>query len=94
MSLTNMLSTYSSQEIQSFMVHNLAELLGKTSQEIDVDEHLENYGLDSAQAMVIISKLEDLLGFKPSPVLLWHYPTIATLAQRFIRRKSCRFSSR
>ncbi|WP_061545323.1 thioester reductase domain-containing protein [Cylindrospermopsis raciborskii] len=88
MSLTNMLSTYSSQEIQSFMVHNLAELLGKTSQEIDVDEHLENYGLDSAQAMVIISKLEDLLGFKPSPVLLWHYPTIATLAQRLSEEKA------
>ena len=60
MSLTNTLTTYSSEEIQSFMVHNLADLLGKTSQEIDVDEHLENYGLDSAQAMVIISKLEEL----------------------------------
>ncbi|TAF16725.1 MAG: NAD-dependent epimerase/dehydratase family protein, partial [Nostocales cyanobacterium] len=75
-------TTYSAVQIQEFMVSNLAEVLETTPEEIDVNEHLENYGLDSAQAMVIISKLENLLGFKPSPVLLWHYPTIAKLAQR------------
>lgn len=79
MSLT---TTYSAGQIQDFMVANLAEVLGTTPEEIDVQEHLENYGLDSAQAMIIISKLENLLGFKPSPVLLWHYPTIAALSQR------------
>jgi thioester reductase-like protein len=79
MSLT---TTYNAAQIQDFMVSNLAEVLGTTPEEIDVQEHLENYGLDSAQAMIIISKLENLLGFKPSPVLLWHYPTIAALSQR------------
>ncbi|WP_353931997.1 thioester reductase domain-containing protein [Okeanomitos corallinicola TIOX110] len=79
MSLKN---TYTAEEIQSCLVSNLAEILATTSEEIDVEENLENYGLDSAQAMIIISKLENLLGFKPSPVLLWHYPTIATLSQR------------
>jgi thioester reductase-like protein len=79
MSLT---TTYSAEQIQDFMVSKLAEVLEVTAAEIDVNEHLENYGLDSAQAMMIISQLETLLGFKPSPVLLWHYPTIATLSQR------------
>ncbi|MBD2294657.1 thioester reductase domain-containing protein [Anabaena sphaerica FACHB-251] len=78
----NLKPAYTAEDIQDFMVSNLAEVLGTTPEEIDVQEHLENYGLDSAQAMIIISKLENLLGFKPSPVLLWHYPTIAALSQR------------
>jgi thioester reductase-like protein len=31
---------------------------------------------------MIVSRLEDLLGFQPSPVLLWHYPNIESLSQR------------
>ncbi|MBC1238619.1 thioester reductase domain-containing protein [Nostoc sp. 2RC] len=69
-------------DIQHFLVSNLAELLGVEPAEIDIEEHLENYGLDSAQAMILVSKLEKLLGFQPSPLLLWHYPNIASLSQR------------
>jgi thioester reductase-like protein len=78
----NLKPAYNVEDIQAFMVSNLAEVIGVTPEEIDIQENLENYGLDSAQAMIIISKLENLLGFKPSPVLLWHYPTIAALSQR------------
>ncbi len=73
---------YSAETIQEFLVTNLAEVIGVTPAEIDIHENLENYGLDSAQAMMIISKLEELLGFKPSPILLWHYPNIAALSGR------------
>ncbi|MFM7363112.1 MAG: thioester reductase domain-containing protein [Cuspidothrix sp.] len=73
---------YSAETIQEFLVTNLAEIIGVTPAEVDVNENLENYGLDSAQAMIIISKLEELLGFKPSPILLWHYPNIAALSGR------------
>ncbi len=69
-------------DIETLMVSNLAEILMISVDQIDIDEHLENYGLDSLQAMMIIGKLEQLLGFKPSPVLLWHYPTIASLSER------------
>ncbi len=74
--------SYNAESIQSFLVSHLAEVVGVETTEIDVNENLENYGLDSAQAMMIISKLEELLGFKPSPILLWHYPNIAALSQR------------
>jgi len=74
--------TLTAEQIQDFLVTNLAELLKIKKTEIDVNENLENYGLDSSQAMMIVSKLEQLLKFKANPVLLWHYPTIASLAQR------------
>ncbi|MBE9049542.1 thioester reductase domain-containing protein [Nostocales cyanobacterium LEGE 11386] len=74
--------SYSAADIQAWLVSNLAELIGVETDEIDVSENLETYGLDSAQAMTLVSKLEKLLGFQPSPLLLWHYPTIASLSQR------------
>ncbi|QLE59062.1 thioester reductase domain-containing protein [Nostoc sp. TCL26-01] len=74
--------SYSAAEIQAWMISNLAELLGVEADEIDASINLESYGLDSAQAMMLVSKLEKLLGFQPSPLLLWHYPTIESLSQR------------
>ncbi|MBD2682726.1 MULTISPECIES: thioester reductase domain-containing protein [Nostoc] len=74
--------SFTAADIQNFLVSNLAELLGVETAEIDIEEHLENYGLDSAQAMILVGKLEKLLGFQPSPLLLWHYPNIASLSQR------------
>ena len=73
---------YSAADIQAWLVNNLAELISLETDEIDINENLENYGLDSAQAMTLVSKLEKLLGFQPAPVLLWHYPNIASLSQR------------
>ncbi len=74
--------SFSAADIQNFLVSNLADLLGVETAEIDIEENLENYGLDSAQAMILVGKLEKLLGFQPSPLLLWHYPNIASLSQR------------
>ncbi len=72
----------SAADIQAWLITNLAELIGVETDEIDIRENLENYGLDSAQAMTLVSKLEEMLGFQPSPVLLWHYPNIESLSQR------------
>ncbi len=74
--------SFTADDIQVFLVSNLAKLLGVATDEIDIKEHLENYGLDSAQAMILVSNLEKLLGFQPSPLLLWHYPNIEALSQR------------
>ncbi|MEH2181464.1 thioester reductase domain-containing protein [Nostoc sp.] len=74
--------SFTADDIEIFLVSNLAKLLEVATDEIDVKEHLENYGLDSAQAMILVSNLEKLLGFQPSPLLLWHYPNIKALSQR------------
>ncbi|MGF1675710.1 MAG: phosphopantetheine-binding protein, partial [Rivularia sp. (in: cyanobacteria)] len=66
-------------EIQTWLLSNLAELLHISAEEIDVTQPLDSYGLDSTQAMVMITKLQKMLGFELSPMLLWHYPTIEAL---------------
>ncbi|MEM9924466.1 MAG: thioester reductase domain-containing protein [Cyanobacteria bacterium P01_D01_bin.50] len=69
-------------EIQAWLVSNLAELLHISAEEIDITQPLDSYGLDSTQAMVIVTKAQKMLGFELSPTLLWHYPTIEALSGR------------
>lgn len=72
----------SAQEIQSWMISQLAEQLEIESDEIDIQEPLDSYGLDSAQAMILASKAEKLLGFELPLNLLWLYPNVETLSER------------
>ena len=66
--------------IQSWLVTRIAQKLGISPQEIDVREPFASYGLDSLQAVSLSAELEDWLGIKLSPTLVYDYPTIETLA--------------
>ncbi len=74
--------SYTAQDIQEWLINNIALLLGIERSEIDIYQPLESYGLDSAQGMILASKAEKMLGFKLSLIYLWYYPTIAELAER------------
>jgi len=74
--------TYTTAEIQNWLIIQISKQLGVESDEIDIREPLDSYGLDSAQAILIAGKAEKLLGYQISPVLIWHYPTIEQLSQR------------
>lgn len=69
-------------DIQAWLVANISYILGVNPEEIDIQEPLDSYGLDSAQAMILASKAEKFLGFKLSLIHLWYYPTIEQLSQR------------
>ncbi|NEO31149.1 MAG: acyl carrier protein [Symploca sp. SIO3C6] len=78
----NLGNSLTAEAIQDWLVANIAEQLGVTTDEIDLQAHLDSLGLDSAQGMIIASKGENFLGFTISPLLLLHYPTIETLSER------------
>jgi acyl carrier protein len=82
--MTNKLNKqhYTAEEIQIWLVATISEQIGIEPDEIDIREPLDSYGLDSVQALMVVGKAEKLLGFKLSPLLLWHYPTIEALAER------------
>lgn len=67
-------------EIQAWMASYLAELLEIDSDEIDVTIPFDQYGLDSSAAVGMTGDLEDWLGQKLDPTLLYDYPTIEALA--------------
>ena len=70
------------QTIATWLTDNLAEQLEVEPDELDTTIPIEEYGLDSARAMIVVSRAEKQFGFEISPMLLWHYPTIDALSQR------------
>ena len=68
--------------IATWLTKNIAEQLEVEPDEIDTSEPIEDYGLDSAQGMIVVSRAEKQFGLEISPMLLWHYPTIEALSER------------
>ncbi|MDP5338532.1 MAG: acyl carrier protein [Nodularia sp. (in: cyanobacteria)] len=78
------IQSYTVEQIEAWLVSQIAEQLSIQTDEIDVKEPLDSYGLDSVQAMMLANKTEKFLGFNLSPMLLWHYPNIASLSKRLV----------
>lgn len=70
--------------LQDWLIGQVAERLDMDKEDIDIDEPFDSYDLDSAQAMILIGRLEKLLDRKINPVLLFNYPNIAELSQRLM----------
>ena len=73
---------YPSQEvIEGWLIDKVAESLQIEPHEIDIDREFSDYGLDSVEAINVSGELENYLGCRLSPTLLWDYQTIASLAE-------------
>ncbi|MBD2153044.1 acyl carrier protein [Leptolyngbya sp. FACHB-16] len=70
----------SAAEIQAWITTYLADLLEIEPDEIDVTVPFDCYGLDSAVAVGMTGDLEDWLGQKLDPTLLYDYPTVESFA--------------
>ena len=68
-------------EIEDWMVFYIADLLEVDSSEINVKDPFDVFSLDSSMAIGLTGDLEDWLGCKLDPTLLYNYPTIQILAK-------------
>jgi len=68
-------------DIQTWLVSYLSELLEMAPDDIDINDALASYGLDSSGAVGMVGDLGEWLGRKLDPGLLYSYPTIETLAR-------------
>ncbi|WP_404790314.1 acyl carrier protein [Altericista sp. CCNU0014] len=75
-------STQTAESIQDWLIEQFATRLDLDLDDIDIEASFESFGLESADALVLLNKLEQWLGFPVPPVLVWNYPTIAQLSQR------------
>jgi acyl carrier protein len=73
---------YSAEEIQDWLVAQISEQLGFDPDDIDLRSPISEFGLESLQAMIVVSRAEKMLGVKIPPTLVWNYPTIELLSQR------------
>ncbi len=73
--------TYPSQDaIKSWLIDKIARLLEIDTQEIDSTKDFADYGLDSVAAINLSGELENYLGCRLSPTLLWDYSNIKDLS--------------
>ena len=72
--------------IELWLVTKIAELAGLAPDDIDICQPFTNYGLNSAEAVVLAGDLGDMLDVSLSATLAWDYPTISLLAQSLVER--------
>jgi 8-amino-7-oxononanoate synthase len=66
--------------IQEMLIHKIAHLTGRASQDISLTAPLAEYGLDSVHAVGLSGDLEELLGIDIEPTLAWDFPTIREIS--------------
>jgi acyl-CoA synthetase (AMP-forming)/AMP-acid ligase II/acyl carrier protein len=71
----------SHEDIQLWIVANLAMYLKVSPEEISTSEPFSNYGLDSSVALNLAAELSEWLGQELDPTIFWEYPSIESLAQ-------------
>lgn len=70
-----------SAEIINFLKQELSKFLSSPTESIDIETPFEKYGLDSAKAVLMVGKLEDLLDVELPSTLLWDYNNIKSLSE-------------
>ena len=75
-------SPYPTREsIEGWLIDKVANSLEIEPHDVDVDKDFAEYGLDSVEAINISGELENYIGCRLSPTLLWDYQNISALAQ-------------
>lgn len=68
------------RDIQDWLVGAFAVRLERAPGDVDVNMPFEDFGLDSAEALVLAGELEEWIGFELDVTSMWYFPTIAELA--------------
>ncbi len=76
------------QEIQSWLISYLSQLLEIDPDKIAVNASFDRYGLDSSATIGMTSDLGDWLGVSIDPGITYDYPTIESLANNLA--ESCK----
>lgn len=73
-------NTKNADAIQAWLVSTLAVLLEVRPHELNINEPLSHYGLNSVEAITVSGDLSDWLGYEVSPTIVWDHPTVAAIA--------------
>ncbi|MGH8760212.1 MAG: acyl carrier protein [Burkholderiales bacterium] len=72
--------------IQRWLVTKVAALVGQGESDIDITQPFSSYALDSVGTVGLTGELQEWLGIKLPPTLLWDYPSIELLARHLAAR--------
>jgi acyl carrier protein len=69
-----------SKELEQWLIEQLAGQLNVPKDSIDPVRRLEEYGLDSLEAVALTGEIEARLGRTVDPTILWDYPSVRAIA--------------
>jgi 8-amino-7-oxononanoate synthase len=69
------------EEIEAWLTQHLALQLNVPEHTLDPLRRLEEYGLDSLEALRLTGELEIQLGRPVDPTILWDYPNIRVVSK-------------
>jgi acyl carrier protein len=75
------------EEIRQWMMNYVAGLLEIQETEVKTDVPFDHYGLDSLAAVGMTGDLEEWLGEKLDPTLLYDYPTIDAFSSHLVNAR-------
>jgi acyl carrier protein len=68
------------EQLEAWLTEQLASRLKVPPGEIDPVRRLEEYGLDSLEAVSLTGEIEVLLGRPVDPTILWDHPSVRAVA--------------
>ncbi|MEC0231016.1 type I polyketide synthase [Paenibacillus alba] len=69
-----------SSDVTNWLVKEIALLVGRNPEGLDIREPFSSYGLDSAKSMLLSGELSAALDIPVSPTIFWDYPSIQELS--------------
>ncbi len=78
----------SKERIKDSIILHIAERLGVDPTTVDKEKSFSDYGLSSAEAISMMSRLEEIVDRKLSPTLVWDYSTVSKLVNKLIETES------
>jgi acyl carrier protein len=82
------MTTRTADEIQDWLVSRISQIVKVSAGQIDVGAEFDSLGLGSKDSVELSAELEQLLGRRLPPTLVWDYPTIAELSGHLAQKVS------
>jgi len=73
-------------ELQEWICRYLAEELSIPAGSIDPAEPMSAYGLDSVRAIMLLTDVEERVGFEIDPNALWEFPTVTSFTDLLVEQ--------
>ena len=78
---------HNNREIQDWLITHIAELLNISPGTINIHEKFSAYGLSSIDSVILSGELEEFLGRRLSPTLVYDYPNIVSLSDHLAKNQ-------
>jgi acyl carrier protein len=83
--MTEQIRPRSAQNVLDWLVTRISARLGIPAEDVSVDAYIDELDIDSADALVLVTELEQWLGYDLDITDVWRHPTLRELSDYLAR---------